>query len=313
MHAASSPLVSVVLPTYNRASQLPRAIGSVLHQGYRSIELIVVDDASTDDTEQAVSAIRDPRLRYLRCPRNGGAGYARNRGLEVARGELLAFQDSDDEWAPDKLERQVSALLSSPREVGMVCCAYRKVRLGKARDRLFFPDAASVSGDCEHVLLGGFYYITPTWLMRRECLESAGSFDESLPNREDWELIFRVLPRWRIQVLPELLVTKHETAGSLEENHEARIQSYAVVLERYDARWARAPHLQAIHYFNMARAHAALGDRALARTALWRALRLNPRSWRIWLNLVLGVGFYNRVTLLKNWLLDLRAYRGSHV
>lgn len=311
---ASTPLVSVVLPSYNRAHLLPRAIDSVLAQSYRNLELIVSDDASTDNTATVVSAIRDPRLRYLRCDSNGGAGHARNRGLALARGALLAFQDSDDEWAPHKLERQVEALMTAAADVGMVCCAYRKRYRGQdAGEKLYLPDAASIAGDCEHVLLGGFHYITPTWLMRRECLDTAGLFDETLPNREDWELIFRVIPRWRIVVLPEILVTKHETAGSLEENHRACITSYTMILERYRERWHRHPSLRAIHYRNMARAHAALDEPRQARSALKMVVRLDPRSWRDWLSLLLGIKAYTSIVRLKNRLLDPRSAGGERV
>ena len=103
----SGGLVSVILPTFDRAELLPRSIGSVLAQTDGHLELIVVDDGSSDDTEGVVARLADPRVRYLRLPENRGLPAARNAGIAIARGEYVAFQDSDDVWAPDKLARVV--------------------------------------------------------------------------------------------------------------------------------------------------------------------------------------------------------------
>ncbi|MGB3624622.1 MAG: glycosyltransferase family 2 protein, partial [Henriciella sp.] len=102
-------LVSVVIPTYNRARTLRRAVESVLRQSYTNLELIVVDDASTDDTKAVLSSINDPRMRVITYEFNRGCAAARNIGARDARGEYLAFQDSDDEWLADKLSKQVAA------------------------------------------------------------------------------------------------------------------------------------------------------------------------------------------------------------
>ena len=99
-------LVSVVIPTYNRTESLRRAAASVLAQTYANLELIIVDDASDVPGAQAVAeALDDPRVRFVRREVNGGAGAARNTGVEAAKGDLIAFHDSDDEWLLDKLER----------------------------------------------------------------------------------------------------------------------------------------------------------------------------------------------------------------
>ena len=104
--------VSVILPTYNRATLLSRSIGSVLVQTFEDLELIVVDDGSRDDTADVVKAIGDPRVRYVPLGRNRGLSAARNAGLAESRGEFLAFQDSDDEWHPEK-DRKSTRLNSS--------------------------------------------------------------------------------------------------------------------------------------------------------------------------------------------------------
>src|SRR5712692_10027197 len=104
----SIPRVTVVIPTYNRAPLLGRALASVRRQTLTDFEVVVVDDASADDSESVAESFGDPRIRFVRLADRGGAGRARNEGIRLARGELIAFLDSDDEWLAPKLERQVA-------------------------------------------------------------------------------------------------------------------------------------------------------------------------------------------------------------
>ena len=105
-------LISVVLPTYNRARCLSRSINSVLNQTFSNLELIIVDDGSTDNTRELVESFSDPRIRYI-YQENAGACAARNHGINEALGTYIAFQDSDDEWRKDKLEIQLNALIKN--------------------------------------------------------------------------------------------------------------------------------------------------------------------------------------------------------
>ena len=102
--------VSVILPVYNRSGSLADSMRSVLSQSYRDLELIVVDDASTEDLRPIVDSVNDPRVRYIRRERNGGASAARNTGLAAAQGRFIGFQDSDDLWLPNKLQLQMDLL-----------------------------------------------------------------------------------------------------------------------------------------------------------------------------------------------------------
>ena len=104
-----NPTVSIIIPTYNRAHLIGRAIQSVLNQTYQNFEIIVVDDGSTDNTEEMIKEFQkhDKRIKYIRHEKNRGGAAARNTGIKVARGEYIAFQDSDDEWLPEKLEKQM--------------------------------------------------------------------------------------------------------------------------------------------------------------------------------------------------------------
>jgi glycosyltransferase involved in cell wall biosynthesis len=111
------PVVSVILPTYNRASTLGRAVDSVLKQTFDDFELIIIDDGSTDESDAVLRAYtNDGRVRVIRQARNTGCAEARNVGVTASSGLYLAFQDSDDEWLPDKLEKSVAALEALPPE-----------------------------------------------------------------------------------------------------------------------------------------------------------------------------------------------------
>ena len=120
------PTVSVIIPTYNRAKLLPRAIKSVLNQTFKDFEVIIVDDGSTDNTEEVINEFQkhNKRIKYIRHEKNKGAAAARNTGIKIAQGEYIAFQDSDDEWLPNKLEKQMEIFESAPAEIGVVYTDY---------------------------------------------------------------------------------------------------------------------------------------------------------------------------------------------
>ena len=172
---SSSPQVSVVIPTYNRASVLGRAITSVLNQTFHDLECIIVDDGSTDQTTQVVAGFEDPRLRLLRLPVNRGVGHARNVGIQSARGELIAFLDSDDEWLSQKLERQAACLRECEDSLatGVYC---RCVVRDGLTDRTWIEPRVVYGGDVFQYLLGGWNLPTTSLFLveRRPLLEVGG-------------------------------------------------------------------------------------------------------------------------------------------
>jgi glycosyltransferase involved in cell wall biosynthesis len=185
------PIVSIILPTYNRAHSLERAIRSVLVQTLSNFELIVVDDGSTDDTAHLVERFGDSRIRLLSLGRNYGAGRARNKGIEAAAAEFVAFLDSDDEWMPRKLELQVARLRATndPRVTVAYCLEdlYFEATNNKVQSQ-----GGICEGDLFDHLLGGLWLSTSILLVKRSSMVSIGGFDESLPSFQDYDLCLRL-------------------------------------------------------------------------------------------------------------------------
>jgi glycosyltransferase involved in cell wall biosynthesis len=198
--SASAPIVSVVLPTYNRAGFLPDAIQSVLDQSFEKWELLVVDDGSTDETSIVVQGFRDPRLRYL-YQENAGVGAARNNGIAEARGEFVAFLDSDDFWLPQKLGRQVEVLVQNPQAglVGGGC-----VFVDEAKQPIGRPSICPerISGEAFEI-----YTALPgsgsNAMIRRSVCEVVGVFDPSLRRAQDREYWLRISRAFEVHGVPE--------------------------------------------------------------------------------------------------------------
>jgi len=236
--SANPPLVSVVLPTYNRAHLLRRAIVSVLSQSMADFELIVVDDASTDDTESVVQrlAAQDRRIRYVRRPGNGGPAGARNTGLAAARGEFVAFQDSDDEWLSGRLELTLAPFRQSGAEtLGLVTCGMLRPQPNGGTYR--FPPAALLGAEADlakQITLHTDAAFTQTWLARRSVLEAAGGFDEALYVWDDWEYLLRIHRCARVRYLEQVGVVSHLTSGSVGTRIQPRLDALAHMLSKHE-------------------------------------------------------------------------------
>ena len=204
----------MVIPAFERAALLAEAVASVLAQTYRRVELIVVDDGSTDATERLFSTRTD--LTYLRLEHTGMPGLARNRGVEAAAGELVAFLDSDDLWLPLKLERQVAAMSTD----GVAVHHTREHWLRNGRTVSQRRQRHAREGDLFAVSLRKCVIGPSTVLLHRDALEAAGGFREDLQIAEDYELWLRLTDRLRVGYLEDPLTIKRAGHGDqLSERH----------------------------------------------------------------------------------------------
>jgi GT2 family glycosyltransferase len=288
-----TPAVSVVLPAYNRADTIAAAVESVLAQSFRDLELIVVDDASTDGTVAAVRAIADPRLRLVESPKNAGASAARNRGIREARAPWVAFQDSDDEWLPGKLERQMARLTAPGAEFVAAYCGMIVIgspdpdapATGRPEVRYVPPakiPATALEGRIEGLLVRHSVISTQMLVARRAVLEEIGGFDESLPILIDWECALRLAQRGPIACVDEPLVIQRFSPNSLSLAAAKRQTTRMAIIEKHRALFERHPRALAYRFYEEAGALRAQGETRAARAALRRSIRLDPGRWRPW-------------------------------
>ena len=236
--APDGPKVSVVIPTYNRAHLLRRALDSVFAQTYGNFELLLIDDGSTDDTAGLVAGYDDPRLRYLRQDGNRGVAAARNRGMREASGSLIAFLDSDDEWLPEKLARHVAVFEANPPSVGLIYSGVETVD-AKGGRRVDLPvHRGLMHGQLllSNVLVGG-----SCAMVRRSVVATVGYFDESLTAIEDYEYWLRIARFYRFEVVPAPLVRYYDVTGG-PEGSQRRSRSFAANFNARDAFYRRNRH-----------------------------------------------------------------------
>ncbi|MCH5262966.1 MAG: glycosyltransferase family 2 protein [Lachnospiraceae bacterium] len=236
MSAQSEEKVSVVIPTYNREATIGASIQSVLNQTWQNLEIIIVDDGSTDSTRQVVEAFADDRIRYICQEQNGGASHARNTGIRLAECEFVAFLDSDDEWLPEKLEKQMEAMVKASEDVGLVYCRMRVLR--GDRDPVICPPLSMEQERLEGNLLTQLAVQnvigTPTILARKKCLEQVAGFDENLRCLEDWDMVCRIAEHWTIGFVDEILVDVHDSEGSVTYNAKGYMEARCHLIARYD-------------------------------------------------------------------------------
>ena len=211
-------MVSIVIPTYNREKVIVNSISSVLDQSYQDIELIVVDDGSTDNTEGVIRNISDPRVRYIR-QNNQGACAARNLGITESKGEYVAFQDSDDVWKPDKLQKQMQIMIDHP-EVDIVSCKTICERIGGTS----FISLNNQPGGILTRETGPYGISTQTLLVRKRVFERT-LFDTNVTRYQDLDFMLCAMKNgFSVFVVPEILVERHHEANSIS-NHPERIYS----------------------------------------------------------------------------------------
>jgi len=199
----SCPKVSVVIPVFNRPAAVKRAIESVLAQTCQDFEIVVVDDGSKTDTAAAISAFADPRIRLIRHEQNLGGSAARNTGIRAGSGEYVAFLDSDDEWLPTMLERQLDVFERSSERLGLVYTGTERIFADGSITRRIPRREADLT---RALLTENVVGETSVGMVRRRALDAIGGFDERLPASQDLDLWLRLSERFLAEAVPDALV-----------------------------------------------------------------------------------------------------------
>ena len=273
--------VSVVIPTFNRASLVSRCLIGVLGQTHEKLEAIIVDDASTDDTESEVRAVSDARVRYIRHDENLGPSASRNTGIRNAKHEFIAFLDSDDEWVPEKLERQLAEFSLNPT-LGFVYGGWawirsdHSVRISRVPDR----ETGLIDGNPRW-----FFNMVQDVVVRRE-LASDCLFNETIWAYENLEWLLRLVNLGSSGFVSEIVVRCNEhSAYRASDSQLKKLEGLEFVLDNYE------PYLR--NYtnalFHLRLRAGALGlaqHSARVKEHLCAALRLRPLSARAWIRLL---------------------------
>ena len=209
------PLITVIIPTHNSQDTIARALNSALAQSYRPIEIVVIDDQSADRTCSIVESYREQGVKLHRLLKQRGASGARNAGVAVARGELVAFLDADDEWMPAKLEKQVALILENGAYVFVSCAAQEISSDGDDLGDLYQGRKPIVGVDCWKGLLACNTIATPSVLVWRRQLIETGGFDEHLPLGEDQDMWIRLAVVGSVGYVDETLLRVYNRKDSL--------------------------------------------------------------------------------------------------
>lgn len=241
-----TPEISVIIPTYNREQTLKRAIKSILNQTFRSFELIVVDDGSTDGTKALIDSFSDTRIVY-RYQHNKGACAARNLGISIARGKYVSFQDSDDEWLPRKLELQLRTLLNEEADFNI--CKMQTIESGEIEP----SDRAIHFGLNACYIIGANFMSTQMLLIRREIIAKE-MFDPALPRFQDWDLAMRLYPKYKSSFTPVILVNRYMMSDSITNNTNKAVKAYSIFEKKYNNIYKNNPSRYSIFLYNKIRA-----------------------------------------------------------
>lgn len=244
-----NPLVSVVIPTYNREKTILKSVESVLSQTYKNIEAIVVDDCSIDETKNILEKIDDARLRYFRLEKNSGACAARNKGVEMAKGDFISFNDSDDVFLPEKIERQLVFLQESGADIALC----RMKCFDEANNFLhFFPKDEIVQGELTYEdLLAYNSCSTQTLFGKAECFKSV-PFDGDMPRLQDWDEILRLSEKYKIFYQKEVLAENFLQADSITQRPEKGVLAMQKIYEKHKGTVEASGAIKSAFFMKMA-------------------------------------------------------------
>ncbi len=268
------PTVSVIIPTYNRAHVLGRSIQSVLNQTFQDFELIIVDDGSTDDTESLLNRFSSKKIKYVRHQGNRGRSVTRNTGIRLAKGDYIAFLDDDDEWMPEKLDKQMKIIGTAPPEVGVVFTKFKQYdRFGNYVPQRKLPKK---EGNIFKQLLGEYFIGLQTILVKKECFDKAGLFSERILYAQDWDLLLRISQHYQFLYIDEPLAIVHEQPEGRSLKHKRHLVDIQRMLKMYFPQIKRDRKVLARYYYQIAHLSYILGRIGHARYYYIKSLKAYP-------------------------------------
>ncbi len=303
-------LVSVVIPTFNRAELIERALYSVLSQTYSNLEVIIVDDASSDNTQDQIQTSQqaDHRIQYIRHESNRGAQAARNTGIRAAKGEYIAFLDSDNEWLPGKLQRQMALFSHRDNSPSVVYCGYIKVSENGNILNKYLPQ---YRGFIYKETLSEWLTDTSTIVVRKEILEKIHELDENLLAYHEWDLCIRLTRECEFDFVPECLsIYREHTLPTISKDLLRDAYGYLAIVDKYRDEILRECGGRTLseHYLKTARLFVRANQFDLARAYFLKSIRYDPLNIKAMLHFgvsLLGKDIYKFVRSHKHAKLPL--------
>jgi glycosyltransferase involved in cell wall biosynthesis len=235
---SANPLVSIIIPTYNRPKQVKEAIRQSLYQTYNNVEVLVVDDCSEYSPQHVIESFDDERLHFIQNETNKGAPFSRNKGWRESNGDYVNFLDDDDTIFETKIEKQVNKFLEADDEdLGVVTCDVEYDR----------SDISEVKKNRKHgwihrdLLVEYCVYGTETMLIKREYLEKVGGFDERLPSNQEYDLGIRLSNHCTYDFVPEVLARKNESENQISFDFRCKIDGTRILHQKYKEEYAQLP------------------------------------------------------------------------
>lgn len=283
-----TPVISIVIPTFNRAGMIHHAIDSVKSQNFEDWELIVVDDASTDTTEAVVKNLikDDHRIKYLKQTIKKGGCASRNEGIRNSRGNYIAFLDDDDRWHPEKLKLQYNEICTNS-DAGLIYCGFQYIDFKNNKViRKVFP---FYKGDVSSILIRNNIIGSATPLIKKECFILAGLFDVELNSCQDWDMWIRIAQHYKINYVEKILADITLHGHQVSTNLSSKIESRRIIINKYCHILKNNPAILSYHYKKLAVLHALNHSQIQVIINLLKAISLYPQNFGYLLHLFLCV------------------------
>jgi len=269
-----TPVVSVVIPTYNRKLMLKRALDSVLNQTLKDIEVIIVDNASVDGTQEFVNSVQDPRISYIRHETNRGGPAARNTGIKSAKASLIALLDDDDEWFPTKLAKQVEMFKQVSADTGLI---YTSAEIyDESQQKILSVNPTGSRGQVYTRVLVGTILGSATVLIKRECFDRVGVFDEHLSSCQDWDMWLRIAQYFEFDYVDEVLARINMHGEQISTDYAKLIPGRTRMVQKHAQEFKKYPGIYVIHLKRVGKLHCLNGTWPQGITWFQQAIAVRP-------------------------------------
>jgi len=280
--------ISVIIPTYNRANLLPRAIESVLRQTFKNFELIIVDDGSTDNTTEVVKEFlkKDKRIKYIKLNKNSGVpAHPRNIGIQNAVGEYIAFLDSDDEWLPEKLEKQMQLFTNSSNNLGFVGC--NGIVIDEKNNKTTEYKILKYEDIFKELLINNFIS-TSSILVKKKVFNKIGFFDENLKIGEDRDMWIRIAQQYKFDFISQPLFKYYIHGYNITQTaaFKDREKDAEYFLEKYNKFYESNRRLRDFYFRKKGSINLINGNLHEGQKFILKSMMINPLYFKNYLYLV---------------------------